>query len=90
MGLDYLSNEVKNSDNKYLLSVNALAHDRGQVIIVSGNPDTASHVSTTVPGTFADLGNASDYVADGDRLMDSAGARPDNVPGGSMVKASGS
>lgn len=71
-GLDYLSNEVKNSDNKYLLSVNALAHDRGQVIVASGNPDTASHVSTTVPGTFADLGNASDYVADGDRLMDRA------------------
>ncbi|MER5390947.1 alpha/beta hydrolase [Saccharopolyspora sp. NPDC002686] len=59
-------------DGKLLLGLDAGANGRGQVIIASGNPDTAQHVVTTVPGTYSDVGDAMDYVERGDRIIDRA------------------
>ncbi|SFD59110.1 Alpha/beta hydrolase [Actinopolyspora alba] len=59
-------------DEKYLLSLDGTADNRGRVIVASGNPDTADHVATFVPGTRSDLGNAMDYIVDGDKVRERA------------------
>lgn len=70
-GLDQVAETAKQPD-KYLLSIDSTANDRGQVIIASGNPDTADNVSTVVPGTFSDLGDAMNYVEHGERIKGTA------------------
>jgi alpha/beta hydrolase family protein len=68
-GLDKVEAATQDGRGKYLLSIDSVANNRGQVIIASGNPDTADHVVTTVPGTYSSLGDAMDYVQRGDALI---------------------
>src|SRR5690606_8953569 len=68
-GLDKVEAATADGQGKYLLNIDSLAHGRGQVIIASGNPDTAQHVMRTVPGTYSSLGDAMDYVQRGDAVM---------------------
>lgn len=73
-GMDEIYKAAHQPD-KYLLSLNSTANDgRGQVIIASGNPDKATNVVTTVPGTYADVQDAMQYVQRGDGLVDRAKA----------------
>lgn len=58
--------------NHYLLGIDSIAHGRGRVIIASGNPDTADHVMTSVPGTTADLGGATGDVQRNDAMLQRA------------------
>lgn len=44
----------------------------GQVIIASGDPDTAAHVATFVPGTGSRLGNVAGDIQRSDRMYVSA------------------
>ncbi|MHA6798306.1 alpha/beta hydrolase [Bounagaea algeriensis] len=74
-GLDKVENLTRDGNNRYLLSLDSAENYRGQVIIASGNPDTADHVSTTVPGTYSSLGNAVDYVHNGEKVIDQAQQR---------------
>ena len=67
-GLDAISGQA-NKPDMYLLSLDADANGRGQVVLAHGNPDIAQHVLTTVPGTYSDLGDAMDYVHNGDTVM---------------------
>ncbi|WP_409489243.1 alpha/beta hydrolase [Amycolatopsis sp. cmx-11-12] len=50
----------------YLLGIDG--HDDGKAILAKGNPDTAAHVASYVPGTTADLATFSDEAARGDRM----------------------
>lgn len=70
-GLDQLQQRL-DQPGKYLLGIDATAHGRGHTIVASGNPDTAGHVLTCVPGTFSDLGDAMSYVDHNDHLLDRA------------------
>ncbi len=67
-GLDSVSSQANRPD-MYLLALDADANGRGQVALAHGNPDTAQNVLTTVPGTQADLGDATYYVNQGDTVM---------------------
>lgn len=44
---------------KYLIGFDPTADSRGRAIVAHGNPDTANHVMTYVPGTFSDLGGVN-------------------------------
>ena len=70
-GLDQLQQKL-DQPGKYLLGIDATAHGRGHTIVASGNPDTADHVLTSVPGTFSDLGDAMSYVDHNDHLLNRA------------------
>ncbi|MBB5155852.1 alpha/beta hydrolase [Saccharopolyspora phatthalungensis] len=70
-GLEQIRSAAE-KDGKLLLGLDAVVNGRGQVIIASGNPDTAQHIVTTVPGTYSDVGDAMDYVERGDRIIDKA------------------
>lgn len=67
-GLDNLDAELQHGD-KYLLGIDSTAADRGHVIVANGNPDTADHVLTYVPGTTSDLGNAVGDIQRNEALM---------------------
>lgn len=70
-GLDQLQQKI-DQPGKYLLGIDATAHGRGHTIVASGNPDTADHVMTSVPGTYSDLGDAMTYVDHNDHLLNRA------------------
>ncbi|GAA0548060.1 alpha/beta hydrolase [Saccharopolyspora erythraea] len=54
----------------FLLGIDSTGADgRGRVIVASGNPDTADHVMTMVPGTTADLGGAAGDVQRNDVML---------------------
>jgi uncharacterized protein YukE/pimeloyl-ACP methyl ester carboxylesterase len=56
----------------YLLGIDSTADSRGRAIVASGNPDTASHVLTYVPGTFSDLGGVDGDLAKNQAIFDRA------------------
>lgn len=71
-GLDALQGRLGASaaaSDHYLLGIDSTAAQRGQTIIAHGNPDHADNTMTLVPGTFSDLGDASDYVAQNDKVL---------------------
>ncbi|QGK72426.1 hypothetical protein GIY23_19460 [Allosaccharopolyspora coralli] len=72
-GIDKLENNLTPGE-KFLLGIDSTAGGRGQVIVASGNPDTADNTMTLVPGTFHDLGDATDYVARNDKMLERADA----------------
>lgn len=57
---------------QYLLGINSTSNERGQAIIASGNPDQANNTMTLVPGTFSDLGDATDYATQNEKVLDRA------------------
>ena len=86
-----IRNETNNSERRkaghaetYLLDFNYdKKYERTTAIVSSGNPDTATHVSTLVPGIGTNVrGNLGDYIARNDRLRHQtmhAGLDPANV-----------
>ncbi|QWF78056.1 alpha/beta hydrolase [Amycolatopsis sp. CA-230715] len=52
--------DTPESNRYYLIDIDT--QDDGKVILAKGNPDTASNVSTYVPGTTADLASFNDEV----------------------------
>lgn len=72
-GIDRLSANLTPGEN-FLLGIDSTAGGRGQAIIASGNPDLADNTLTLVPGTFSDLGDAQDYVARNDAMLERANA----------------
>ncbi len=74
-GIDTLQAKLGNSAEQsdyYLLGLNSTANDRGQAIIAHGNPDQANNTMTLAPGTFSDLGDATDYVCENDKILQRA------------------
>lgn len=74
-GIDSLQGKLGTSadaSNYYLLGIDSTAEHRGQAIIANGNPDHADNTMTLVPGTFSDLGDATDYVEQNDKVLDRA------------------
>ena len=86
-----IRNETNNSERRkaghaetYLLNFNYdKKYERTTAIVSSGNPDTATHVSTLVPGIGTNVrGDLGDYIARNDRLRHQtmhAGLDPANV-----------
>lgn len=86
-----IRNETNNSERRkaghaetYLLDFNYdKKYERTTAIVSSGNPDTATHVSTLVPGIGTNVrGDLGDYIARNDRLRHQtmhAGLDPENV-----------
>ncbi|MFC2620173.1 MAG: alpha/beta hydrolase, partial [Pauljensenia sp.] len=86
-----IRNETNNSERRkagqaetYLLDFNYdKKYERTTAIVSSGNPDTATHVSTLVPGIGTNVrGDLGDYIARNDRLRHQtthAGLDPANV-----------
>ncbi|MCA1228051.1 alpha/beta hydrolase [Saccharopolyspora sp. 6M] len=66
--LDMIDDRLTGPPEKYLLGVDTTAHGRGTLIIAGGNPDTARHVVTSVPGTYSDLDGAKDVLERDERL----------------------
>ncbi len=54
----------------YLLGIDG--HDDGKAILAKGNPDTATHVASYVPGTTADLTTFTDEAKRGDAMHQAA------------------
>lgn len=72
--------DMPESRRHYLLSIDG--DNAGQAIIAKGNPDTATHTATYVPGTFAGLEGIEDDLVRGDRMHDQstrAGAKDTSV-----------
>lgn len=86
-----IRNETNNSERRkagqaetYLLDFNYdKKYERTTAIVSSGNPDTATHVSTLVPGIGTNVrGDLGNYIARNDRLRHQtthAGLDPANV-----------
>ncbi|QUH05726.1 hypothetical protein HUO13_02460 [Saccharopolyspora erythraea] len=72
-GIDKLNETLgKPGSGHFLLGIDSTADSRGRVIVATGNPDTAEHVLTYVPGTTADLGGAAGDVQRNDMLVQRA------------------
>ncbi|WP_433870100.1 alpha/beta hydrolase [Saccharopolyspora sp. CA-218241] len=73
-GIDKLKEQLgPPGSGRFLLGLDSTGADgRGRVIVASGNPDTADHVMTTVPGTTADLGGATGDVQRNEAMLDRA------------------
>ncbi|GAA0503063.1 hypothetical protein GCM10011581_27010 [Saccharopolyspora subtropica] len=57
---------------KYLIGFDPTADSRGRAIVAHGNPDTADHVMTYVPGTFSDLGGVNGDLNNNQAIYDRA------------------
>jgi pimeloyl-ACP methyl ester carboxylesterase/uncharacterized protein YukE len=57
---------------KYLIGFDPTADNRGRAIVANGDPDTAQHVLTYVPGTFSDLGGVNGDLANNLAISDRA------------------
>ncbi|MGP4019842.1 alpha/beta hydrolase [Saccharopolyspora sp. 5N708] len=56
----------------YLIGFDPTADSRGRAIVANGDPDTAQHVLTYVPGTFSDLGGVNHDLANNRAIFDRA------------------
>ncbi|MFD0556871.1 alpha/beta hydrolase family protein [Stackebrandtia endophytica] len=81
--LDRDSGNAGYDDRAYLLLIDS--EGDGQAVVAVGNPDEADNVVTLVPGTGADLSNASGDVGRIDRMVSDANLRdPDSSTAGIM------
>ncbi|MGY0024003.1 alpha/beta hydrolase [Streptomyces sp. YJ-C3] len=58
----------------YLLGFDPVGKADGKVILANGNPDTADHVATYVPGTGTNLGGIDKDIVRGERLWSTSSA----------------
>lgn len=70
-GVDALEASLGQGE-KYLIGFDPTADSRGRAIVANGNPDTANHVMTYVPGTFSDLGGVQGDLANNQAIFDRA------------------
>ncbi|MFE5567050.1 alpha/beta hydrolase [Amycolatopsis japonica] len=85
-GIDNLNDKIQQdpatpeNQKYYLLGIDG--HDDGKAVLAKGNPDTAEHVASYVPGTTSDLATFTDEAKRGDRMHNAAiqaGARSTSV-----------
>jgi uncharacterized protein YukE len=70
--LDGLEKQLDSQD-KYLIGFAPTeAEGRGHAIVANGNPDTADHVMTYVPGTTTDFGSINADVANTEKVHEQA------------------
>ncbi|MFD7507100.1 alpha/beta hydrolase [Streptomyces sp. NPDC059850] len=68
---------TNNLPEAYLLGFDPFANSDGKVIIANGNPDTADHTATYVPGSLTDQTNIEDELDKSERLWrESSTLRP--------------
>ncbi|WP_055556280.1 alpha/beta hydrolase [Streptomyces sp. NBRC 110028] len=69
---------TKNLPEAYLLGFDPFANTDGRVIIANGNPDTADHTATYVPGSKTDQTNIEDELDKSETLWRESSSRSAN------------